>query len=390
MTAASATASPMLPTLLAAGGVVTQYHGRSVVRHFGDPAAEYSASASASALFDRSHRARLLVAGRSPGQMLNGILTGTMPVAPRSDGEVTRGVGTYHAVLTPKGKMISDLWAYHVGASETETYLLDVPVAGLPGLLEHFGRFLPPRFASVENLSATTASISVVGPDAARLLTRLALGLRVEPIELEGQGEGEWIAAGTPTVGEASADAVVTSPDHDGAGLHTVIVSCTREVWPPAWTVYGPVDAVRALWTALVADGARPAGSGVWGTLRVEAGRPVFGTDMDDGTLPPEAGIVERAIDHSKGCYTGQEVIVRIRDRGHVNRHLRVLDLGDVPAPAQGAELLAADGSGKVVGHLTSVVESPKAGGVLALGYVRRGVEEALLDGRPVVVPAAG
>ena len=73
----------------------------------------------------------------------------------------------------------------------------------------------------------------------------------------------------------------------------------------------------------LVDGGAVPAGLGVWKTLGVEAGRPVFGTDMDERTLPPEAGIVERAIDQTKGCYTGQEVIVRIRDRGHVNRHLR-------------------------------------------------------------------
>ena len=137
-----------------------------------------------------------------------------------------------------------------------------------------------------------------------------------------------------------------------------------------------------------IADGATPAGLGVWGTLRVEAGRPVFGTDMDENTLPPEAGIVDRAVDQTKGCYTGQEVIVRIRDRGHVNRHLRVLELGDVPAPAKGAELLAADGSGKVVGQLTSVVQSPRAKGVLAMGYVRRGVTEALLGDRTVRVPA--
>ena len=121
--------------------------------------------------------------------------------------------------------------------------------------------------------------------------------------------------------------------------------------------------------------------------FRMAPGRPVFGTDMDEQTLPPEAGIVDRAVDHTKGCYTGQEVIVRIRDRGHVNRHLRVLDLGDVAAPASGAELRAADGSGKVVGRLTTVVQSPRAKGVLAMGYVRRGVEEVLLGDQTVAVP---
>tara|TARA_Y100000746_G_C15115754_1_gene290439 strand:- start:1 stop:339 length:339 start_codon:yes stop_codon:yes gene_type:complete len=107
---------------------------------------------------------------------------------------------------------------------------------------------------------------------------------------------------------------------------------------------------------------------------------------MDEKTLPPEVGVLERAIDHTKGCYTGQEVIVRIRDRGHVNKHLRLLDLGDIPAPRRGAELLASDGSGKVVGNLTSVVQSPRAHSVVALGYVRRGVSTVLLGDRSVVV----
>jgi folate-binding protein YgfZ len=308
--------------------------------------------------------------------MLNGVLTGLMPETPSIEGEVVSGRGTYQAVLTPKGRMISDLWAYRLGDTDTEVYLLDVPVAGVAGLLDHFGRFLPPRFAAVNDVSAATASISVVGPGSVSVLTRLALGLRVEPTVLEAATEGDWFVSGAPTVG-------------DRAELTGLLVTRTAEVWPDAWTVYGPVDAVRALWSALVSDGATPAGLGVWATLRVEAGRPVFGTDMDEKTLPPEAGIVDRAIDQTKGCYTGQEVIVRIRDRGHVNRHLRVHELGDVPAPALGAELLSADGAGKVVGQLTSVVQSPRAQGVLAMGYVRRGVTEVLLGDRRVTVPSS-
>jgi len=131
MTDSAATASPLLPSLLEAGGIATEYHGRTAIRHFGDPSAEYGAAAESTAVFDRSHRARLVISGRSPGQMLNGVLTGRMPGVPSTEGEVVSGVGTYHAVLTPKGKMISDLWAYRLGDSETESYLIDVPVAGL-------------------------------------------------------------------------------------------------------------------------------------------------------------------------------------------------------------------------------------------------------------------
>ena len=117
-----------------------------------------------------------------------------------------------------------------------------------------------------------------------------------------------------------------------------------------------------------------------WTTLRVEAGRPAYGVDMDEDTIPVEAGIHERAIDYAKGCYTGQEVIVRIRDRGHVNRY--------APAPAPGRRGAASEGRGAVrgrssrgarpVGVVTSAVRSPKHGETLALGYVKRGVEGAL------------
>lgn len=333
-----------------------------------DSRSEYEAATTGLAVFDRSHRARLSVTGRSPGQMLNGVLTGAMPSSPTvvEDG-VLQGLATYHAVLTPKGRMISDLWALLVGSEDVEGFLLDVPVAGREGLLDHFSKFLPPRFAKVIDVSDTTASISVVGPEAAGALSKLACGLRVEARWLREAAEGEWRMAGAPEDGLA--------------------VVRTEEVWPPAWTVYGPAEAVASLWRALVADGATPAGLGVWSTLRVEAGRPVYGTDMDERTIPPEAGIVERAIDQTKGCYTGQEIIVRIRDRGHVNRELRRLWLGDVPAPAKGTELLAADGSGKVVGEITSAVQSPRAKGVLALAYVRRGVDRVLLGEAEAVVP---
>jgi aminomethyltransferase len=356
-------------TKLNEGEVRADYHGVSLVRHYGDPASEYRAATEGLAVFDRGHRTRLAVRGKAPGKMLSGVLTGRMPSPPRSLSEgVWGGTSTYHAVLTPKGRMVSDLWATLLGPEESAGYLLDVPVAGAAPLKASFAKLLPPRFAAVSDVSKETSTITVVGPGAAAALSRLALGLRVEAAQLGALAEGEWRAAGTP---------------HDAPRVER-----TAEVWPEAYSVVGAAGPVHALRESLVAVGARPAGLAVWSILRVEAGRPVFGTDMDDDTIPPEAGIDARAIDHTKGCYTGQEVIVRIRDRGHVNRLLRRLELGEVPTPAPGAELLAADGSGKVVGRVTSAVQSPKYGGVLALAYVARGAERVLLDGREVVVPS--
>lgn len=365
----AAAASELAAALERAGAVRSEYHGSTLVRHFGDPQAEYEAASKGLAVFDRSHRTRLAVRGKAPGQMLKGILTGVMPAVPReAEGGVWAGRSTYHAVLTPKGKMITDLWGTLLGEEPTAGYLLDVPVAGREGLLASFAKLLPPRLASVEDASARTAMITAVGPDAAAAVSRLAVGSRVGADTLRSLAEGEWRAAGIPA--------------------EEPVVIRTEEVWPEAYSIVGPAARVASLFESLVQAGARPAGNAVWTTLRVEAGRPVFGTDMDEDTIPTEAGIEDRAIDHRKGCYTGQEVIVRIRDRGHVNRRLHRLVLGDVPTPASGAELLAADGSGKVVGRITSAVLSPKLGGVVVLAYVARGVEAVSLDGRTVPVPS--
>lgn len=357
--------SPLLEAMERAGGVRADYHGQTLVRHFGDPKAEYRAATESVAVFDRSHRTRLVVSGRAPGKMLNGVVTGVMPKVPVEQGGLFSGRATYHAVLTPKGKMITDLWVTLLGDEESAGYLLDVPVAGREGLLTLFAKVLPPRFAAVRDAMGDRAMITVVGPEAADLVARLVLEGRVTPDELRALEEGEWRSAGLPP--------------------ESLVVTRTAEVEPEAWLVTGPTSAVVPTWEQLVAAGGRPAGLGVWSTLRVEKGRPAFGTDMDENTIPIEAGIEDRAIDHTKGCYTGQEVIVRIRDRGHVNRQLRRLELGDVPTPPAGMELR--DITGKVVGRVTSAVQSPTSAGVVALAYLARGVTGVVIDGQEVPVP---
>jgi folate-binding protein YgfZ len=108
--------------------------------------------------------------------------------------------------------------------------------------------------------------------------------------------------------------------------------------------------------------------------LRVERGRPAFGRELDEETLPPEAGITDRAIDHGKGCYTGQEVIVRIRDRGKVNRLLCGVLLGSADPPPMGTPLIDTN-RGIPVGETRSAVLSPRFGQTIALAYLRSDVQ---------------
>jgi folate-binding protein YgfZ len=103
--------------------------------------------------------------------------------------------------------------------------------------------------------------------------------------------------------------------------------------------------------------------------LRIEAGVPLWGVDMDENTIPIEAGLEKRAINYDKGCYIGQETIARIKTYGHVNRQLVQLSVNRDQLPVRGAKILAGE---REIGHVTSAAHSARFGKPLALGYVRR------------------
>ncbi len=114
-----------------------------------------------------------------------------------------------------------------------------------------------------------------------------------------------------------------------------------------------------------------------WEAARVEAGIPLMGAELDDSTIAPEAGLNERAVSSTKGCYTGQELLARLEARGNrVSRRLLGLSLGDVSTPPRGAEVYLAKGD-KPVGQVTSAARSPTRGEVVALAYLRREVDPA-------------
>lgn len=374
----------------------------------------YRAAVEGAALRDRSDRGRMRVSGRAPGRMLDGIVTCGLPArdvvaggageggSPTSEA-LRRGRASYGAVLTPKGRMVTDLRLLRVddprppvaasadtgpgdpaarrgrdepaptgstspagsglmrgpaaapaGEGGDDAFLLDLPPAGVGPLKDHFTRFLPPRFATADDVAVETGMLTVVGPEAPEVLALHALGLRVDEGELRSLEEGELVAV------------------RAGGGWLRVVR--TSEVATPAFDVLAERASIEALARTLEGAGLPPLTAEAWESLRVERGRPAYGVDMDDGTIPVEAGIGARAIDHGKGCYTGQEVIVRIRDRGHVNRHLRGLRF-EGSAPASGTSLFAPEIRGeRAAGRVTSSVRSPRMGAI-GLGYVRREVE---------------
>lgn len=330
----------------------------------------YRAATEGCGLVRRDDRFLLRVHGRAPRQMLHGMLTNGIPDPPVASGgaggDGLLGEAAYGAVLTPKGRMVTDLTTCWLGADEADGIGLAVSAVARPTTADHFARFLPPRLARAEELDLV-ALLTAVGPEAADVV-RAAVGAAPDP--------GYALVRGGPL----RPDGVLVARGVEQAG--------------PSWDLWAAREASSDLCGRLEAAGAVPVDPVVWDTLRVESGFPRYGADMDETTIPIEAGLEHRAFDHDKGCYTGQEVIVRIRHRGRVNWHLRALRFGDADA-APGDKLFEPGGT-KARGQITSAAESPRFGQRIGLGYVRREVEPPATlrlgdaDGPPVGVEALG
>jgi len=319
----------------------------------------YRAATQGTAFLDRSARTRLTLGGRAPEQVLSGLVTGKVPAPLEPAGAgLLRGRAEWSALLTPKGKMIAELRILRAGPAPEDGFLVDLPTEPLEATLAHLRMYVPPRMARVEDVSAATGMLTLLGPAAPALLARV-LGAGVDPEALRAMREGDLLHSAGPS-----------------GDLGDWTVLCSGEVATPALDVLLGAEALGVLAERLTEGGAEAVTDHhhVWEALRVEAGRPAWGQDMDETTIPIEAGIHPRVVDYTKGCFTGQEVLIRIRDRGHVNRLLRGLVLGDGPVPERGAPLFRA-GEERSVGHVTSAVRSPRAGQVIGIGLVRREVE---------------
>ena len=159
--------------------------------------------------------------------------------------------------------------------------------------------------------------------------------------------------AAAPGLGDAGAV--------DAGGSITVAAD-----WPglPGVDILGPEP--------YLPDNVRRCSRQAYENVRIEAGIPALGRELTERTIPQESGVVDRAVSFTKGCYTGQELVARIDSRGHVNRHLRGIVVGENVIPPVGAEVVVGD---KSVGELTSVGESLDRRAPVALAYVRREVE---------------
>ena len=321
------------------GARFTSVNGAEFVDHYGDALAEHRALRESTGVIDLSSRSRLCLTGVDRVRFLNGQVTNDVKI-------LAPGRGCYAALVNAKGKMQTDLFI-HCLADEL---LLDFEPGLAPAVAARFEKFIIADDVQVVDVAPHYGLLSVQGPRASEALSKL--GLSIDP---------PTQALHSVTVQDAMLGEIICANVSRGASA--------------GFDLFVPTPALAAVADKLIAAakelGGRAVGWRALETVRIEAGLPRFGVDMDESTLPGEAGLDARAVSYSKGCYIGQEVIARIRTYGQVARALRGLRLpSDLPAlPQHGDKLLH---EGKEVGFITSAVRSPTISANVALGYVRR------------------
>jgi folate-binding protein YgfZ len=321
---------------------------------------QYQALQERAGLLDRSPRGRLQLTGQDRRDYLHGLLTNDIA-------SLTAGAGCYAALLTPQGRMISDMRVSELG----DRILIDLPARASDAVRQRLADFVFSEDVEVADIRESLAHLAIYGPRAASVLatvlgpsaddkgklrTRAAAEDRRDRLEkLSLNQNATWYAGAIPVV-------VVYSQDYGIPGFELFVDANGRDELVRLLHDAGSDD--LSLETAAVS--------------RIEAGVPEFGADMDEHTIPLEAGIEDRAISLTKGCYVGQEVIIRVlhRGQGRVARRL----IGFVAAPESGVldrgeRLLDADGV-KDIGFVTSGVVSPRLGRPIGLGYVHRDYAE--------------
>lgn len=313
---------------------MTDDRGVELPAAFTDPADEYTAVCQSAGLIDLSFRTQLELSGADRIDFLHGMLSNDVKV-------LQPGQGCLAALLTEQGRLVADLRVYATPA----TVLLDLDRRIADKTIAALDRFIIADDVEITDLGTRQTTLAIQGPGSSRVLGTLGLNDLPE----------HTLQHAECTLGDVEVRLIRS--DQTGQGGYEIHVPCGQ--------------AVNVWQTVADADGVQPVGLSALNMLRVEAGIPWYGLDMDEDRIVLEVGLQD-VISFEKGCYLGQEVVERVSARGHVNRRLSGLLLPETgpgkDAPAAGDRLLKDD---KDVGWLTSVSASPRLGRTIGLGYVR-------------------
>lgn len=330
-----AAVSPFAREEQEAGAVFAERRGVSLPERYGDPVLEYQAVRSGAGLVDFSFRGMLQLTGGERLRWLNGQITNEVTA-------LKRGEGCLAAALTAKGHLLAELAVYGL----EDAVWIDLDRGRLEAVQSAFDRHIIADDVQVADVSARFAHLMVAGPAATRALTA--------------------------ALGQEMADLAPWHHRESRLGEVPVRVGASRWLRLPGFDLLIPTEAAGAAWRHILrhgsAAGLRPVGTTALEWLRVEAGWPWFGVDYDENGLVMES-LTPNHVSFTKGCYVGQEVVIRVEHQGHLNKRLCGLRVTGETVPAPGTPIVLGD---RTVGRVTSAVRSPALGRVIVLGHLRR------------------
>ena len=313
------------------GAVFAERDGWLVADHFGNPSAEYESASETAGLFDLADHAMLQFTGDDRLSYLQGMLSNDLRLLKMFEGQQA-------AILNQQGKVIADVRVL----CSLNSFYLDFWEPLKEKILDHLNRYLVADEVEIHDPNEQWKMISLQGPKAQAMLDKLFANAEL-PRHAHHHGMVQF--DGSPVC--------VVRADRSGYDGFDLVVQSSQ---------------LAPLAQRLIELGAAWVGAQAQNILRVEAGMPRYGSDFSDDNLLLEVAL-EDAVSFTKGCYLGQEVIERIRSRGHINKKLCGLLLdGTTPASA-GDKLRAGE---KEVGQITSSVESIALQRPIALGYVNK------------------
>ncbi len=329
---------------LAAGAVMTEREGWSIPANYGNVADEYAAARGSAGLIDLSPRGRLRVSGSEAIPFLNGLITNDMK---------TLEPNTWMPAAFPnvQGRLIASVRVLRLNDERTDknvcaTFLIDTEAMTHERVLKTIERFTLAGDFRVNDITSETAMLSVQGKKAASIVTSV-LGQEIATLSAQVVRQLSWQSDG------AVSELTVLHASHTGEDGFDLIVN---------------KDHATSLWNGLQQAGAQPVGYDALEILRIEAGTPRYGVDMDETNVVTETDL-DDAVSYTKGCYIGQEIIARIKYRGHVAKKLSGLIFAGAVEAKCGAIIKSMDD--KEIGRLTSVTHSPKLDQTIALGYLK-------------------
>ena len=340
-TPSTALTTPLAALHAAAGAKMGVWFGCVLPDYFGDAAAEFRSARDTVALIDKNYRAYLSFTGPDRVRYLNAILTNNIK-------DLAAGHGIVSLLLNPQGHILAEIETYAF-----PDRLLCVSYAMIrERLIEVLDKFIIMDDVTLNDETPRYGTLALEGPKAATILQELS-GLDVT--------EFEDLSSHDATVASVSGRSlpcriVKRSP---GGVPSAELVAETAKL-PELWQILS--DAAR--W-----HGGGPMGYAALSATRLAQGVPWFGYDFGEKQIPHEAGLQDSHISYTKGCYTGQEIVERVRSRGHVNRERVQLALSGEVVPEPDT-LLTLDG--KEIGHVTRAARTWDPPRILGMGYVRK------------------